>query len=79
MNMVDPIEMKPKRLFIGHPKLSKKSKNTLIGLKLREICIVQVGQFFKKCMKQILTIHGFFPNGPIFSNLKLIPNMVLDL
>ena len=26
--------MKPKGLFIGHPKLSKKSKNTLLGLKL---------------------------------------------
>ena len=78
MNMEDPIKLKPKRFLRGHPKLSKKSKNTLIRLKLREICIVKVGQFLKKCMKQILTKLGFFPNGPIFSSLKLIPNMVHD-
>ena len=48
MNMEDPTEMKQKGLFRGHPKLSKKSNNTLIGLKLREICIVKVGQFLKK-------------------------------
>ena len=35
MNMEDPIEVKPKGLFRGHIKLSKKSKNTLIRLKLR--------------------------------------------
>ena len=33
MNMENLIEMKPKGLFRGHPKLSKKSKNTLIRLK----------------------------------------------
>ena len=45
MNMEEPIEMKQKRLFRGHLKISKKSKNTLLGLKLREIKIAQVGQF----------------------------------
>ena len=42
MNMEYPIEMKPKGLFRGHPKLSNKSKNTLIGLKFREMCIAKV-------------------------------------
>ena len=51
MNMEDPIEMKPKVLFIRHPKLSKKSNNTLLGSKLREICIAKVDQFLKKCTK----------------------------
>ena len=55
MNMEDPIEMKPKRLFRGHPKLSKKSKNTLLGLKMREICLAKVDQFWEICMKQIMT------------------------
>ena len=45
MNMEDPIVMKPKGLFKGYPKLSKKFKNTLLGLKLREICIAKVGKF----------------------------------
>ena len=80
MNMEDPIEMKLKRLLRGHPKISKKSKNTLIGLKLRDICISKVDLFLEKCMKPILTKLGFFfPNEPIFLCLKLIPNMVQDL
>ena len=45
MKMEDPIEMKPKGLFRGHPKLSKKSKNTILGLKMRERCIAKVDQF----------------------------------
>ena len=78
--MEDPMKMKPKGLFIGHPKLYKKSKNTLIGLNLREICIVKVGQFLKKMHEaNIDQTWIFFPNGPIFSSLKLIPNMVHDL
>ena len=55
MSMEDPIEMKPKGLFRGHPELSKKFKNTLIGLKLRYICIAKVDQFLIKCMKKILS------------------------
>ena len=47
MNMEDPIEIKTKVLFIGHTKLSKKSKNTLLGSKLRELCIVKVDNFWK--------------------------------
>ena len=42
INMEDPIKMIPKGLFIVHPKISKKSKNTFLGLKLRKICIVKV-------------------------------------
>ena len=76
MNMEDPIEMKPKRLFMGHPKLSKKSKNTLLGSKLRKICIVKVGHFWKFAQsQQCPKLHFFLPHEPIFSSLKLIPNM----
>ena len=45
INTEDPIEVKPKGLFKGHRKISKKSKNTLLGSKLRETCIVKVGHF----------------------------------
>ena len=34
MNMEDSIDMIPKGLLRGHHKLSKKSKNTSLGLKL---------------------------------------------
>ena len=51
MNMEDPIEMKPKRLLKGHPNISKNSNNTLLGLKMREICIAKVDQFLEMCMK----------------------------
>ena len=79
MNMEDPIEMKPKGLFRGHPKLSKKSKNTLVGLKVREICMAKVDQFLEMCMKPILTKLELSPNGPNFLCLKLVSNMVHDL
>ena len=46
--MQDPIEMRPKGLFRGHPKLSKKSKNTLLGLKLREMCIAKDDKILEK-------------------------------
>ena len=78
MNMEDPIEMKLKGLFRGHPKLSKKSKNTSLGLKFREICIVKVDQFLEMCMKSTLIKMSFFPNGPMFSCLKLVPKMAQD-
>ena len=52
MNMEYPIEMKPKGLFIGHPKISKKSMNTLLGSELRKICIVKVGHFWKFAQSQ---------------------------
>ena len=79
MNTEDPIEMKPKGLFREHPKLSKKSKNTLLGLKMTEICIAKVDQFLEMCMKPISTKLDFFPNGTMFSCLKLVPNMAHDL
>ena len=79
MNMEDPIDMKPKWLFRGYPKISKKSKNTLIGLKMRNIYIAKVDQFLGKCMKPILIKFEFFSNGPIFSCLKLVSNMAYDL
>ena len=72
MNMEDPIEMKLKVLFRGHPQRSKKSNSTLLGLKMREICIAKVDQFLEMCMKSTLIKMTFFPNGPIFSCLKLI-------
>ena len=79
MNMEDPIEVKPKGLFIGHPKLSKKSKNTLLGSKWREICIIKVGHFWKFAQSQQCAKLHLFPHEPIFSSFKLIPNMVHDL
>src|ERR1044072_824349 len=45
LRMETPIEMKPKRLFIGHLELSKKSKNTQKGGKLSKIHLAQVGHF----------------------------------
>ena len=66
MNMEDPIEMKPKGLFRGHPKLSKKSKNTLLGSKLRELCIVKVGNFWKIVKSQHWSNLHFFQRGPCF-------------
>ena len=60
MNMENPIEMKPKGLFRGHPKLSKKSKNTTIRLKLRDIFIAKVDQFLKKMHKSQCEQFGFF-------------------
>ena len=58
--MEDPVEMKQNGFFRGHPKLSKKSKNTLLRLKMREICIAKVDQFLENCMKPILTKLDFF-------------------
>ena len=40
MNMEDSIELRLKGLFRGHPKIYKKSKNTLLGLKLRDVCVI---------------------------------------
>ena len=60
MNMEDPIEMKPKRSLRGHPNISKKFKNTLIRLKLREICIVKVGQFWKNAWSKYWPNMDFF-------------------
>ena len=66
MNMEDSIEMKPKWLFRGHPNISKKSKNTLLGSKLRELCIVKVGNFWKIVKSQHWSNLYFFQRGPCF-------------
>ena len=47
MNMEDSIEMRQKELLRGHPKIFEKSKNILLGSRLRELCIVKVGNFWK--------------------------------
>ena len=60
MNMEDPIEMRPKGLFMGHPKLSKKSNNTSLGLKLEELCIVKVDHFWKIAKSQMCSQMHFF-------------------
>ena len=78
MNMEDPIEMKLKRLLRVHPKISKKPKNTLLGSKLREICMVKVGHFWKFAQRQHWSLLIFFPNGPMFSCLKIFPKRTHD-
>ena len=60
MNMEDPIEMRPKGLLRGHTKLSKKSKNTSLGLKLEEIFLVKVDPFCKISKSQICSKVHFF-------------------
>ena len=74
--MEDPFEMKPKRLFRGHPKISKKYKNTLLGSKLKEICIVKVGHFWRIVKSQQCPKLHFLANGPNFLCLHLTSNMV---
>ena len=60
MNMEDSIGIIPKGLFIGHPKLSKKSKNTSLGSKLRELCIGQVDHFLQNCQKSNVLKFALF-------------------
>ena len=78
MSMEDPIEMKPKILFRRHLKLYKKSQNTSLGLKLEEICIVKVGHFWKIVKSQMCSKVYFLSNGPSFSWLYLVCDMVHD-
>ena len=63
MNMGDSIEIRPKGLLRGHPKISKKSKGTLIGSKLKEICLVKVDLFFAKLSKVIIDQICIFSKG----------------
>ena len=79
MNMEDSIEMRPKGLLRGHPKLSKKSKNTSLGLKLEEICLVKVDLFCKIAKSQICSKVHFLPNGLSISWLHLTCSMVYIL
>ena len=76
MNMEDSIEMRPKGLFRGNPKLSKKSKNTSLGSKLMELCIGQVDPFCKIAKSQKCPKLHFLLNGPNFLCLHLNYNMV---
>ena len=79
INMGDPIEMKPKGLFRGHPKISKKSKNTSLGLKLEEICLVKVNHFCEIAKGKMCSKIIFLSNGPSISWLYLVCDMVHDL
>ena len=65
--MEDPIEMRPKELLKGHPKISKKSKNTSLGLKLEEVCLVKVDHFCEIAKSQICLKVYFLSNGPSVS------------
>ena len=66
-NMEDSIDMELKGLFRGHPKLSKKSKNTSIGLKLEEICLIKVDNFCKIAKSQMCSkMHIFCQMGLTF-------------
>ena len=76
--MEDPIEMRPKGLLRGHIKLSKKSKNTLLESKLKEICLVKVDHFCKIAKSQMCSKMHVLPNGPKFLCLHLTHNMVHD-
>ena len=76
--MENPIEMKPKVLFRGHPKLYKKSNKTSLGLKLEEICIVKVDHFWKIAKSQMCSKVHFLSNGPSISGLYLVRDMVHD-
>ena len=78
MNMEDPIEMIPKGLLRGHPKISKKSKNTYLGLKLEEIFFVKVDHICKIAKSQMCSKIHFLLNGPNFLCLHLTHNMVHD-
>ena len=60
MNMEDSIEMRPKELLRGRPKLSKKSKKTPLGSKLRELFIGQVDHFCKIAKKSNMLKFVFF-------------------
>ena len=78
MNMEDSIEMWPNGLLRGYPKLYKKSKNTSLGLKLEEICLVKVDPFCKIAKSQICSKMHFLLNGPNFLCLHLTYNLDHD-
>ena len=66
MNMEDSIEMGQKGLLRGHLKLSKNSKNTLIGSKLKELCIGEVDLFAKLPKVKYASNCNFCQMGPTF-------------
>ena len=76
MRMEYQIEMRPKRLLIEHPNIYKKSKNTSLGSKLRELCIGQVDLFCKIAKSQLSLKLQILPNGPNLFHLFWVGNMV---
>ena len=66
MNVEDSIDMRPKGFLRVHLKLSKKSKNTVLGSKLMEICIVKVGYFWKFSQSQQCPKSIFLQMGQTF-------------
>ena len=69
LRMEYKIEMRPKRLIIGHLKVSKKSKNTSKSSKLKKLCIVEVGHFCKIAKSQLSPKLQILSNGPILFHL----------
>ena len=62
-------KMRPKGLVIGHLKVSKKSKNTSKSSKLKKLCIVEVGHFFKIAKSQLSLKLQILSKGPTFFHL----------
>ena len=75
MSMEDSIAMIPKGFLRGHLKLSKNSKNTLIGPKLRNLCIGEVDLFCKIAKSQKWPKLQFLSNGPNFLCLSWVCTM----
>ena len=62
-------EMIPKVLVIGHLKVPKKSNNTSKSSKLKKLCIVEVGHFFKIAKSQLSSKLQFLTKGSTFFHL----------
>lgn len=60
MNMEGPIEMKQKGLFRGHPKISKKSKNPPLRVKIKGDMHCQSWLFLEICPKSTMLKTTFF-------------------
>ena len=65
-------EMRPKGLIREHAKLSKKSKKTPKSSKLKKLCIVEVGLFYKIAKSQLSSKLQIFSNGPILFHLSWV-------
>ena len=62
-------EMRPKGLVRGHLKVSKTSNNTSKSSKLKKLCIVEVGHFFKFAKNQLSSKLQFLTKGSTFFHL----------
>ena len=69
LRMVYQNDMGPKRLVIGHLKISRKSINTSKSSKLKKLCIVEVGHFSKIAKSQLSPKLQILSNGPTFFHL----------